>query len=182
MMAVRQKQKVHFNAQGQGKFTSGPECGAEWKVWFADSKVVDSHKNPLVVYHGTCNGGFDTFRTDSGYSVEGATFFSANPEIANGFADSWEDGDVPAVYPVYLSIQNPKVLRSEDVMVKTTGGMLVHSYARMSSAIALCKAEGHDGAVFEEVPEMGGAIGLNFAVFESTQIKSIFDTGHFIRG
>lgn len=79
----------------------------EFKRWFGDSKVVDDDGNPLVVYHGTPDAEFDSFK--------GESHFTENPEYASIYTNTNassinsrpKKGDAPAVYPVYLSIQNP---------------------------------------------------------------------------
>lgn len=92
----------------------------EFKRWFGDSRVVDKAGNPLVVYHGTDTGGFDTFKTPSG-SKRGdlGIFTTPNREMASSYVrrgrakdllpeQLGEDADrVSGTYPVYLSLQNP---------------------------------------------------------------------------
>ena len=40
-----------------------------FKKWFGDSKVVDENGKPLVVYHGTPNAGFETFKENSHFTA-----------------------------------------------------------------------------------------------------------------
>lgn len=94
-----------------------------FRRWFGDSKVVDDAGNPLVVYHGTVvrdsakapgmgdirafDRMFTTqFRAPSLDTV--GSWFSTNP--GPGGAEMYS-GTYPgsAIYPVYLSIQNPQV-------------------------------------------------------------------------
>jgi hypothetical protein len=85
-----------------------------FKAWFGDSKVVDEHGQPKVVYHGTRamihpDFAFDPKRkgvsTFIGIPVEvlrHGFFFTEDKEFANSFA--FANG---TVLEVYLSIKNP---------------------------------------------------------------------------
>jgi len=83
---------------------------AFWK-WFGDSKVVDDQGNPLVCYHGTSRGGFNSFDGDMRHHQEPGFHFGTNHAQANFFTvgNAIEAGH--SIYPVYLSIQNPITLR-----------------------------------------------------------------------
>lgn len=99
------------------------EHTAQFKQWFADSKVIDRSGNPLVVFHGTPTHGresnnryvrleqadveypqFDTFITrgggitDSGWLGEGA-YFTPDADYAFEFGNF--------LLPVYLHITRP---------------------------------------------------------------------------
>lgn len=88
--------------------TAGPQAPKQdtaFKRWFGGSKVVDENGKPLVVFHGT-NADIEAFNPDKGYGKQVGMYFTINPETASLFAQ--RDSDVgSAVYPVYLSIQNP---------------------------------------------------------------------------
>ena len=70
--------------------------------WFGNSKVVDDHGDPLMVYHGTQKR-FDIFKTP--------TWFSDKYEFADSFSADW--GDIgertpeSRVIKAYLRIENP---------------------------------------------------------------------------
>ncbi len=84
--------------------------------WFGDwqnhpekaSKVVDSEGNPLVVYHGTSNGGFTVFDTYGGnFGLFGiGSYFTENESIAQEYTDKGQ-GNNKHIYKVYLNIKNP---------------------------------------------------------------------------
>jgi len=81
-----------------------------FKAWFGNSKVVDAQGNPVRVYHGTKTAGFDEFDfTD--VSPTGRMYFTESPEYASEYASEAfhpaRESTGHAVYPVYLSIQNP---------------------------------------------------------------------------
>lgn len=91
----------------------------EFRNWFGDSKIVDDAGEPLVVYHGTRNTegpeelgqGIDQFDTRRKGEVDGGwygrgTYFSPDSEVANQYATLFGHANA-AVYPVYLSLQNP---------------------------------------------------------------------------
>lgn len=148
----------------------------EFKNWFGDSKVVDADGKPLTVYHGTQKAGFDIFHEGSHFGTkeqvdallydkgrvrkqlmsrpgESGEFYRRNIESGQ----SREFGVDDSIYPVYLSIKNPKrVIDAGD----TTGWM---------QEIKRAKAEGHDGLVYANNVE---AVGDSYVAFNPEQIKS----------
>jgi hypothetical protein len=118
-----------------------------FKRWFGESKVVDNDDKPLVVYHGTSYdikefdpeyGGDNTLN-----NIGGAFYFTNMPEVALDYAkhsygvakdrnfifssdeekkkigDYAEKEGLLNVIAVYLKIENPLVLSSEDGYVDT---------------------------------------------------------------
>ena len=80
-------QKSH----GRKRLSDG-EYEQNFKQWFADSKVVDSNGEPLVVYHGT-RAVFDAFRTELPDSDWGMLDRLIGPHFA-------EDKDVPDAFTI----------------------------------------------------------------------------------
>jgi len=83
-----------------------------FRAWFGDSKVVDAQGKPLVVYHGTKNGGFTEFKpfNRKGEQLGFGVHFAEDAEFADRYAndpDVARKGRRPEVYEVYLSIKNP---------------------------------------------------------------------------
>lgn len=114
-----------FNPQG-GLFSRAyPTESANFKKWFAGSKVVDTKGKPLVVYHGT-NSDIQAFKDSE--VVAGFHFGSVQQ------ADMRVAGVGKNILPLYLSIQNPG--RSTD-----SGGKWV-------GKIKAAKRAGHDGIVY----------------------------------
>lgn len=91
----------------------------QFSKWFGESKVVDAHGEPLVVFHGSINpdpiGIFDPHNTVTrsfgGVFNKVGTWFSHLEEYARGYAGIGNPYGQPEgrVYPVYLSIENPYV-------------------------------------------------------------------------
>ncbi|MBQ7220821.1 MAG: hypothetical protein IJS28_07570 [Synergistaceae bacterium] len=91
-----------------------------FKQWFGDwenapehaSKVLDENGEPLVVYHGTRNGGFSVFDTapDSSHlhTHDTGAWFTSSREGAAYYAplNSQDDEEI---YPVFLNIRNPYI-------------------------------------------------------------------------
>lgn len=128
---------------------------AFWK-WFGDSKVVDSHGQPLVVYHGT-TGPQDFFKfqkmrhpkTDPGYFGEGF-YFTTDPEYAEMYAGSWGYGryaEHGRIMPVYLSIKNPLFIPWNSKVRKITEDP--------KSFTARLILENFDGVQIEKDPKYG---------------------------
>lgn len=123
---------------------------AEFKRWFADSKVVDAQGKPLVVYHGT-DADFDTFALQEDSPRPGHRFgFYFTPK--QDFA-----GKYGAAKAVYLSVKNPKVVSADEfqAMQGKKGGERERRWAI---------EEGHDGATTED--------GKVWVAFRPEQIKS----------
>lgn len=72
------------------------ESNTNFKKWFRNSKVVDNHGNPLIVYHGS-NVEIDEF-------IDVVTYFTDDYMNADGYAGG------EYIYDVYLSIQNPLII------------------------------------------------------------------------
>ena len=68
-----------------------------FKSWFGESKIVDEHGKPLVVYHGTRHE-FSRFDIDKG---QVGVHFSVSPEVANAFARS-QGGEGGSVIPALI--------------------------------------------------------------------------------
>lgn len=142
-----------------------------FRTWFKGSKVLDDQGRPLVMYHGT-NAKFSTFDCEGG--VENAAFFTPNRKLASRFAAWAYEGSgegSPRVLRVFLSIKNPKVIHSNDVLDEYGG----HSFVRMTRAVKLARQEGYDGIHLLEVHDMG-ITQDQWAAFAPRQIKLAFTT------
>ena len=170
--------------------------------WFKDSKVVDENGQPLVVYHGTKAGPFESFNMATGEIAramggEGAQYFTENIEQAQFFADP--DGQV---IPVYLSMQNPMVIdqldleraleeyarnemqnRPEDFVPGETlddviDGMDLMPRDFVADYVAGAKDGGFDGLIIRNFADLDQASDV-FLPLEPTQIKSVDNRGTF---
>lgn len=158
---------------------------AAFKKWFKNSKVVDENGQPLVVYHGTKQGDFSSFdkskigaQTDYGYRGKGF-YFTPQQELAAMYSRDWQKfKQVPnengRVMPVYLSVQNPYIIKSTDAH-----NML--SKFESESFTRKLQEQGYDG-VFVEMDDLvksyDGEL-QEIIVFEPTQIKSVYNRGTF---
>lgn len=150
-------------------FATAATDSAAFQRWFGDSKVVNPDGTPMVVYHGTANemwtsGKRNSFNRANGMG-EGA-YFATDRAMAQKYADMDAEVDegTPMVIEAYLSVQNP--YRTNDHMV----------YQSISPEFkAELVSQGYDG-VFGIYPD--GTVG-EIAVFEPTQIKSVYNSGTF---
>ena len=76
--------------------------------WFGDSKAVDEHGRPLVVYHGSnahaySGGSIERFHTNT---ERGAAFFSSHPEIARQYGEK--------LYSTYVRLNNPLIIDGDN--------------------------------------------------------------------
>ena len=166
-----------------------------FKNWFGNSKVVDEKGQPLVMYHGT-KMQFEQFDPNIGY--QGAMFFSPKRE----FAENYMAGtDVKEPIAVYISAKNPfdyenpehrkKVI---DLAIENTAiyknapdqkGMrrvLDEALTAENANWTTIEDKGFQDAIkklgFDSfyVKESGVK---NLAVYDPTQIKSVFNKGTF---
>ncbi len=166
-----------------------------FKNWFGDSKVVDDKGQPLVMYHGTKHQ-FEQFDPNVGY--QGAMFFSPKRE----FAEKYMGGmDVKEPIAVYISAKNPfdfdnskhremviKLAIDKTPLYKSAPdqeGM----FRKLDEAL---KDKNANWATIEDKPfqEAIKQLGFdsfyvreggvkNIAVYDPTQIKSVFNKGTF---
>lgn len=178
---------------------------AAFKAWFGASKVVDHLGRPLRVYHGTHRGGFDTFGRGRRYAP--GFFFSDDPKVAWTYART-EGVPVlrtkkdrrdyePALYEVYLQIENPLVVDANGGMwneisvynlprdlrdaVREAANDRYASVLSTDSIAAAARSLGYDGLIIQNVvDDIGGEYGLDdseyvstiYVVFDPRQVKS----------
>lgn len=144
----------------------------EFKAWFKDSAVLDENGEPLIVYHGT-DVNFEYF--DKNKTGE---FHSAGGELGRGFYFTKDLDYINNVLgssitlPVFLSIQNPYIIKR--ILVKEGTDIL------FSAEYSTNLEKDYN---FNLPKEYDGIIGddrlQQVVVFESNQIKSVFNTGTF---
>lgn len=83
----------------------------EFKKWFGNSKVVDENGKPLEMFHGAFRPVFTKFETrgDNGQQLGPGSYFTSNANRSNNFT-----GDKGAIYKVWLKMENPLIIRSND--------------------------------------------------------------------
>lgn len=153
--------------------------GYNFAKWFGNSKVVDSYGNPLVVYHGTA-ANFDAFddsktgRNDLGLWGKGH-YFASSASTASSYAlrQGWSLGDNAKVIPVFVSIQNPLVLKTgKDFIIRMPDGAnskeLIGPNLDGSKIKSIALDKGHDGVIQLKID---GTIG-DIVAYKSNQIKS----------
>ena len=166
-----------------------------FRSWFGNSKIVDSTGKPMTVYHGTAEQ-FEVFRKQKANDKLGRNLglglgkdkFYLTTERAAGeaFAKSAESlgrGKSPQVMELYVSVQNPITQSEYESRLSQKYQQYEHSdprqpgydYRQRDRAIAALdkeiKAEGYDGIWDQESGQI--------AVFNSTQIKSIYNGGEW---
>ena len=162
--------------------------------WFKGSKVVDKNGNPLICYHGTPNGGFTSFKSNS--------HFTSDKDYAEVYYNQGassisykKTADNPMTYAVYLSIKNPfdtRIQKCRDIFLNeyqayyspdlTERGMI--DWLEVEELTEWLK-ENHpeyDG-IFADEGGVGGYgyevkhRGISYIPFNPNQIKSIDNKG-----
>lgn len=166
-----------------------------FKNWFGDSKIVDEKGQPLVMYHGT-KIQFEQFDPNIGY--QGAMFFSPKRE----FAENYMAGtDVKEPIAVYISAKNPfdyenPVHRQKviDLAIENTA-IYKNSPDQEGMRRVLDEALTAENANWTTIEDIGFQDAIkklgfdsfyvkesgvkNLAVYNPTQIKSVFNKGTF---
>ena len=139
----------------------------EFKEWFGDSKIVDEDGNPLLVYHGGEKGienfkikGDPTYKNNDPHTQNGI-YFTKSIKIAGTYTLR---ADNPAIYQVYLSIQNPYDITKLENYNKSGVALIT------DNDIVKMKEGGYDGII-----EGGydGDIGGEIIVLDPKQVKII---------
>lgn len=94
--------------------SNGRQLTTEQQEFFKDSVVRDDNGNLKVMYHGTSNGGFNTFDTyGSNYGLFGTgSYFTDSKTIAESYTNKGR-GSIKQVYETYLNIKNPMDMDAE---------------------------------------------------------------------
>ncbi|XAI97106.1 hypothetical protein [Dolichospermum phage Dfl-JY45] len=161
----------------------------EFQRWFGDSKVVDGAGRPLVVYHGTqrwSKGDIefgDVYAFDRQFTRKALGRQRSIDHVGSWFADRADDQGAgvfahDAMYPVYLSIQNPwrprEGFRTLKRLAARLSGVDPDNVRRPLEAGPMrewLKAQGYDGIAFPR----GTVDGMDTTVYvalEPEQIKS----------
>ena len=182
MIDVDGAQKHRLNSLGQSIHHTD-EGIRNFHRWFGDSKAVDEHGRPQVLYHGTTED-FDAFdNTKTGKNDRGlwgrGHYFSTSIANANSYA--LRQGDAAHVMPTYVSLKSPLILKtSKDLVTRMPDGTnyreLVGENLDGSKIKNIALSNGHDG-VIQVKPD--GTIG-DLVAYDPHQIKSaIGNTGAF---
>lgn len=135
----------------------------EFRAWFAQSKVVDSTGQPLVVYHGTTRSIDNGVFRDAVSSHMSMAFFTDSPVAAGVYARNFGRGYVEGsqILPVYLSFQNPKVIDFGDQ----------EDDRDVRAEVYLAQDEGYDSLIVLNAYD-GRSVTTQYVSFGPSQIKS----------
>jgi len=141
-----------------------------FKRWFGKSSVVDANGAPRVVYHGTgADENFSVFRSGDGFGMHFGTAGQATDRLDSVISSGRIREKGTRVLPVYLNIKNPVRLEDygswdldsglEDQLDRLFGDKTVRAFGVKTEAdvIRFLKGEGHDGVVYKNEGESGGA-------------------------
>lgn len=157
-----------------------PEHAKNFAEWFGDSKAVDKNGEPLAVYHGAEDIGFNEFKLSNKPSEPGI-FFTDNSKNADGYHSygiGGKAGEGSGSYKVYLKMQNPMIVNWEEY-AKSQGSTRGKNYnpSSMARLFSDAKNNGHDGIIIKGIYDSGyfgkgDPISDNYVVFDPNQIKS----------
>ena len=155
----------------------------EQQEYFKDSKVRDENGNLEVMYHGTDNGGFNTFdinkfgKNDNGWLGKG--FYLTNDfDYAESYAkelysdEYTQNGEVKETY---INLKNPYILTDEKYSRNPTLLQEELGAKNSTEVTEILKTKGYDGVLLEYEDYKGNNF-KEVMVFNSNQIKNIDNT------
>ena len=181
-----------------------------FKAWFGDwehdaasaSKVVDENGEPLVVYHGTPLGGFDTFKRQQNYFTSMKWYadrYQDESTSSNFVPDKHENPGEKMTYAVFLNIRKPfdtrnrkerKIFEKEFYRQWGYGAPLsdkgLPDWTDGDDLQEFFEENGYDydGLLLDEggIPDNHEGVisrGISYVTFEPNQIKSVDNNGAF---
>lgn len=157
-----------------------------FKAWFGDweadpenaSKVVDENGEPMVVYHGTNQGGYTVFRT----GVVGS-YFASNRKTAENFSLPLWGQNNSQIYNCFINMRSPFIVdaqaRRYDSIARPQE-MGEGNNVEVAELSAYAHSNGYDGVIVQNVIEGDGTATDDYVVFTPNQAKSATDnTGVF---
>ena len=170
-----------------------------FRNWFDGSKVLTLTGDPLVVYHGTEDGGFSAFDAAKIDPHHPGFYFSNDISVAGTYIHKplWpledptpalgikDDEGRAGVYRLYLNLKNPAIIDCKEKNWDRIDHPDFPGLHRTYEIAAEAKRRGYDGVIFENIIDHGQASGFPrlgnvYVAFEPTQIKSaLFNTGSF---
>jgi hypothetical protein len=177
-----------------------PPSSAAFREWFGKSHVVDGHGAPLLLYHGTAEGGFVWFDLEEADAHHPGFYFTDSIPVAGTYiGDGFHfedptpslDGAHPAskkgAYRVWVRLENPFVF---DAAGAQWSEMHVPEYPGLRRTYQIARAarrDGYDGCIFRNLRDSGIKRKYSepsdvYVVFSPTQIKSaLFNVGTYDR-
>lgn len=167
----------------------------EFKAWFGESKIVDESGKPLKVYHGT-TADFENF--DTSKSPIGSWFSNskktAESVVNNNLDDLSFDDSIEKlqsrIYETYLNIKKPKIYDVPEVFEnsKLPPDTLIslhkdiQKFGGSEKLISNLKKQGYDGVILKNTKMDNPLGGDDYIVFNPDQIKSVYNSGKFVKG
>jgi hypothetical protein len=196
--------EVIFKREAEHVFKFEPTHTPEFKKWFGQSQITDDTGRPLVLYHGTGQGGFDIFERSAWKTAYGH-FFTPSKEAANYY----DHGKASQTYEVYLKAETPlrldEISHGEIAIPENLQAWIVEAFdpdmgdvneqfmewingadlyahgmgQRQNDLVGWAEENGYDALVFYDA-KGGGGVALSYVAFDSEQIKSaIGNNGEF---
>ena len=139
------------------------------------SKVIDENGEPMVVYHGTRNGGFTTFER----AVSGIYF--ADYDTATWYAREGAEGD-DELMPVFLNIRNPKSYDYEGhgALDGFRGKKEPSVYFERMMQKQYGKKAVYDGLICRNIKDFGGYMGGLAELDENSKLVHYNDNSIYI--
>lgn len=166
----------------------------EFKKWFGKSKCVDSKGKPMVMFHGTPNSNFTSFKQYSHFTPDKEYADVYQSTSASSINAKRKESNNPKTIHVYLSIQNPfdtrkpehrKIFDNEYYRKWGTGSPLTSNklpdWADVRDLIDWIEEEEKpfDGIIVDEGSTDVKHRGFSWIPVNANQIKSVDNKGSF---
>jgi uncharacterized protein YjbI with pentapeptide repeats/8-oxo-dGTP pyrophosphatase MutT (NUDIX family) len=166
--------------------TKAPSSAA-FKRWFGQSVVVGDKKKPIVVYHGTSQGGFIAFDPNERDAHHNAFYFTDSADVAETYTDATlpEERPDPAltndtvgIYRLYVRLVNPMIVDANNHVWDDLSDPRAPNLSKTYELAAWAEKNGYDGVIFKNIVDDGGRGARKakpatvYAVFDPRAIKS----------
>ena len=175
-------------------YTLQPPDSSAFKRWFGESVVVGDDKKPVVVYHGTNNGGFTQFDPTKLDAHHNAFYFADNLTVAETYVDrrlpkkrydpavETDEGSVRyrghGIYRLYIKLVNPMIIEGQGSEWYELSDPRAPDLTTTYDLAQWAQEHGHDGVIFKDIRDDGtksnerAPVATVYAVFDPRAIKS----------
>jgi uncharacterized protein YjbI with pentapeptide repeats len=159
-----------------------------FRRWFGASVVVGDDKKPIVVYHGTSEGGFTEFKPEERDAHHNAFYATDDIAVAETYVDrsepsqrldpSLDSTSTYGIYRLYIRLLNPMIIEGDGKHWNKLYDPRAPHLGRTFELAKWAQEHGHDGVIFKDILDDGGrgrrpaGKATVYAVFDPKAIKS----------
>lgn len=171
-------------------YVISPPTSAAFQRWFGKSVTIDHMTGqPIVVYHGTRNGGFTIFDPTKLDARHNAFYFSDALPTSETYTNSnkplkrpdpaAESSAAVGIYRVYIKLVNPMIINGYGARWNELSDNRAPGLSKTFEFTKWAEKHGYDGVIFKDIYDDGGLgpypapiPATVYAVFDPRAIKS----------